>query len=543
VAAALLATPLFVAQRTREDAEFRKTFKASLPGFYGSVASLVLPGGGIPELDGFEVPALKKEIEELAARWDTSGPHEATFSKAEVAALEATLAKAQKEAAASSLQEPSRLAASSEAAAGAGAAPAPAAAAPAAAAPAPAPVPAAPEPAAPAAAPKAPAPASAERGQVEAVRAAARAVKKGADEASEVQIRAIEKELRGELEVVLAHDLASLDEAGLRTRVVQLALELRDRSRWEAVRMHELTKRHTEELVGKYDRLLAEQGERYEELLRAEKGLAAERAAQETAGRAEEHLQRVVAAKEGAWSSAHKEALERQRAELGREYEARLTKTKGAVEQRAAEDAKQRLAALQQLKGQVAELQTALAQRTNAHASSKSTRDAAIATVDLQTALFKAPNRLGVEVNNLRRAAGDDSVIKAALDSIPKRVLQQGVPTELELAQRFARVYDNCYRVALVPEDGGVVEHAMAHLAAAVTIRGGKPEGTSQEAVLARARELLVEQNDLDAALNEMEKLKGPVKEAASDWIAQAKGRVAVQQAVLLIKGHIATLG
>jgi hypothetical protein len=38
-------------------------------------------------------------------------------------------------------------------------------------------------------------------------------------------------------------------------------------------------------------------------------------------------------------------------------------------------------------------------------------------------------------------------------------------------------------------------------------------------------RELLVDDNDLDAAVKEMDKLKGPVKEAASDWIAQAKDR------------------
>ena len=42
--------------------------------------------------------------------------------------------------------------------------------------------------------------------------------------------------------------------------MVELVLEIKDRNRWEAMRLHEVLKLTTEEVTNKYEALLREQG-------------------------------------------------------------------------------------------------------------------------------------------------------------------------------------------------------------------------------------------------------------------------------------------
>lgn len=383
------------------------------------------------------------------------------------------------------------------------------------------------------------------RQKLDQVRAQARAVKARADETTDAEIKAIEKQLRGDLEVVLAHDLTHLNTEELRSRVVQLVLELKDRNRWEALRMHELTKKHTEDLVNKYDAILQETRDKYEELVRYESANAAAKAAEQASAQAEENLARVVFGKEQQLKAEAKAALERQREDLGKEMEARFGQAKASVEARAAEDMKARLGQLKSLKDRIHELENALTTRARADKATEQVRTISLALVDLQQAAHTNPAQVGKAVAALEKAAAGDDTILTVTRALPERVRQGGVTSETELVQRFGSVYDNCFRVSLVPEDAGVLEHAFAHVVAGLTIRGGpstKQDAGSQQAHLENARQLLLEKYDLGASVNEMSKLDGSVKQTASDWLASAQDYLAVEQAIGLIRSRINSL-
>ncbi|CAN0454633.1 unnamed protein product, partial [Scytosiphon promiscuus] len=59
------------------------------------------------------------------------------------------------------------------------------------------------------------------------------------------------------------------------------------------------------------------------------------------------------------------------------------------------------------------------------------------------------------ELDNLRRLAGGDELLEAAAGSIPEEAAAKGIPTFLQLKQRFSVVKAECRRAALVPEQAG----------------------------------------------------------------------------------------
>uniref|UniRef100_A0A7S2SN68 Mitofilin n=1 Tax=Mucochytrium quahogii TaxID=96639 RepID=A0A7S2SN68_9STRA len=550
ILAGVVATPAYVAYALRTDPAFRSSLKENIPWMYNALAPYVVDENVISSslIDGVDVSVIKKELAELERRYETAAGHETTFSKNEVQKLmnkvkemkEKTATDEKKEAGGENDAAVVKKAATAKQEKAAAVEK----------------VAAAVEEEKPEQAaveeqaeqnriqlkPKKP---STTREKVESVRESARSIKKQADRDTEDQIKEIEKSLRKDLEVVLAHDLTSLDEEGLRRRVVQLALELKDRNRWEALRLHELTKQHTEDLVKKYDNLLREQADQYEELVRYETEQAASRASEEIKKQADEHYSKVLYNKEQQWQRAQLESLERQRNEMGQEMEHRFNAAKQKLESQAAEELKSRSDVLSSMKAKVQGLQSALAGRSKNEQAAKQLRSISLATLDLQDALYRHPETLARELTQLKKAGESDVVVNAAVDSLPSRVYKEGVTTELQLVRRFESVYDSCYRVALVPEDGGVLEHAVGYVVASLTFRHDedKKDSNAQEAALARARVLLLEQNDLKGAVAEMDKLRGSVKDTASDWLSQAKDRVALEQVVTVVKGHLASMG
>lgn len=61
-------------------------------------------------------------------------------------------------------------------------------------------------------------------------------MKQEAEKISNAKLMGLEKDLRKDLETILAQDVATSDVEALRKRIVQLVLELKDRHRWEALR-------------------------------------------------------------------------------------------------------------------------------------------------------------------------------------------------------------------------------------------------------------------------------------------------------------------
>jgi len=70
-----------------------------------------------------------------------------------------------------------------------------------------------------------------------------------------------------------------------------------------------------------------------------------------------------------------------------------------------------------------------------------------------------------------------------------------------------------------------------------VTVRpaGSQAEGDSVDARVARA-EASLNDGDLAAAVTELDQLEGEPAQAAADWLAQAKARLAAEQAVTQLR-------
>eukprot|EP00514_Thraustochytrium_sp_LLF1b_P004420 CAMPEP_0184514564 /NCGR_PEP_ID=MMETSP0198_2-20121128/4034_1 /TAXON_ID=1112570 /ORGANISM="Thraustochytrium sp., Strain LLF1b" /LENGTH=672 /DNA_ID=CAMNT_0026904769 /DNA_START=137 /DNA_END=2155 /DNA_ORIENTATION=+ len=550
-----------------------ETLKESAPAVHDAVKNVVdKVTGNETLLDGIPVTSLKAELEALSKRWDQAGDQQIRFSKEEVSALEKVVEKAQAEAKGKAAAEAVAAAeakvkaeasktttdanANEETAASKTALATEASAS-----------------AQPTSSTSSATPSgqdtkesqtsssqhvkSAEEEQVavaparatlDALREKARKVRTRAGESAAEHIKGLEKDLRDDLEVVLSKDLTHLDEEGLRRRIVQLVLEIKDRNRWEALRMHELTKKHTEELVAKYDSLLQEQSDKYEELIRFESNAAAIRASEEAQIQANDHTSRLLQTKEQQWQNATQQMLDRQKQSLAAEFEQRFKEAKAQIEGKASEELKSRVNALNAIKKRVAELQDALASRTSHEDAAKTMQNVSLAVLDAQDVLQKHPQQIGAEISRLEALGSSNAVVKAALASIPARARTQGVASQIELVQRFGSVYDTCFQVALVPENAGVLECAAARVVSALSFRTPQPaqEETpntvqnSQEKALARAQYYLVEQSDLAAAVKEMESLEGRVREVANDWIVSAKDRIAVEQALHVVKTHVA---
>lgn len=112
-----------------------------------------------------------------------------------------------------------------------------------------------------------------------------------------------------------------------------------------------------------------------------------------------------------------------------------------------------------------------------------------------------------------------------------------GVETVSSLARRFNDLAKAVSQAKLAGSDEGLVGKTLNTVASLVTIRRTDVvEGPGVDAVLARA-ENAVNAGDVSGAVAALEELSGATAERASDWIASAKARLAVDQAVAQLRG------
>ncbi|CAM9253718.1 unnamed protein product, partial [Phaeothamnion confervicola] len=151
--------------------------------------------------------------------------------------------------------------------------------------------------------------------------------------------------LRKELELGLLKDLDELDEKGLRYRIVQLAAEMQERTKWEGFRMYESLRHAQEETSRKFIDLLARHQSEAQQKLSSALREQAERLKGELRKDYEAAAQAVMAAQKEKLEEERRLELEAQEAALREQYQqqatadvtAILTKTAEASEARAAE--------------------------------------------------------------------------------------------------------------------------------------------------------------------------------------------------------------
>ncbi|WP_323798289.1 COG4223 family protein [Nisaea sp.] len=112
-----------------------------------------------------------------------------------------------------------------------------------------------------------------------------------------------------------------------------------------------------------------------------------------------------------------------------------------------------------------------------------------------------------------------------------------GVATVTSLTQRFNDLAKAVSQAKIAGSDEGLVGKTLNTVASLVTIRRTDvAEGPGVDAILVRV-ESAVKAGDIAGAVAALEELSGAPAERASAWVAAAKARVAVDQAVARLRG------
>lgn len=147
----------------------------------------------------------------------------------------------------------------------------------------------------------------------------------------------------------------------------------------------------------------------------------------------------------------------------------------------------------------------------------------------------------------MQAVSGKDNVIAAALESVPTSIAK-GVPTLPELQARFDKVLKKSRQAALVPAGQVGLEGQLAGMLFATLKFPPKPDDPAPEDdkdaaeyVLVRARQH-VQYGELDKAIQQLDKLNGQAAFTVQGWKKDASDRVAINQALKVIKMECALL-
>ncbi|KAH9134167.1 hypothetical protein AeRB84_019994 [Aphanomyces euteiches] len=344
--------------------------------------------------------------------------------------------------------------------------------------------------------------------------------------------RAEAEALSEELDHTILADIKELDAETLRLRVAQLATEMKNRSKWEAVRMLESLKRMEEEVHGQHAELLRQQDIMHKELLARELRLQEEvltrTARKELDGLREEHDAQLIA------------LVTTQKAQIQAEFDKNLAALKAESEKKIQEQIAQKAREIQAVAqteqaGRIKELEAIrvelkavnemLGRTSDYEAFSHQVHKVSVAALAL-TNRIEAAAPLHNEIRALRSAGKCDKFIEETIKTLAP--LADGAPSVAQLQQRFKQVQKAARQAALVPENSdGLVGHLFANALYFFMIPPGGPiQGDDAEAIFSRA-DYALRGGDIESALIEMDKLAGLPREVVSDWVAAAKSRLA----------------
>ncbi|MBY6262888.1 hypothetical protein EI613_13365 [Azospirillum sp. 412522] len=124
-----------------------------------------------------------------------------------------------------------------------------------------------------------------------------------------------------------------------------------------------------------------------------------------------------------------------------------------------------------------------------------------------------------------------DAGVTQPLDAVAPYAAK-GIPTRAQLTDRFQPLAGEIVRAEIRGEGNSWIDSAVGKLSTLVTVRreGGGVVGTTADAVVARAEAALAAGN-LAKAVEELSALQGPAAQTAAPWLADAKARLAADQA------------
>ncbi|KAJ1960770.1 regulator of (H+)-ATPase in vacuolar membrane [Dipsacomyces acuminosporus] len=200
-----------------------------------------------------------------------------------------------------------------------------------------------------------------------------------------------------------------------------------------------------------------------------------------------------------------------------------------------------RLAHLDRVEAQLRQL-TQMAQESGdliRQSQAVSRLSVALAALKSAVAGSKAQTPFASELSAVASAATTDfPATKAAIQSVSRETAEQGIPSQIELEDRFEAVRKEIRSVSLVPENGNFGSQVLsATLSKVMFEKEGLVEGEDVEAILSRTGHYL-KQHNLDLATRELNQLHGWPKKLAEDWITSARRRLEIEQAIAVAESE-----
>jgi len=360
--------------------------------------------------------------------------------------------------------------------------------------------------------------------------------------------------LRSDLDREYFTDLDSLTASELRTRVVQLATEMSDRTKWEAVRLKEFLAMKEKEVGDNYLTILQKQRLEFEALL-AQKLREQEDVITRQANAALQAKEDSIANLLRATSEAREKEtqdvlsseMKRVTEELELEYTSKLQNELAKMKQAYATDLEKHGSAMEMLQGKLELLSSRLEVSQTYESGSKRAHRVSAAALALASKL-EVGEGAAVEIAALKGAAGGEGVIASAVGMIPPTA-EEGVPTVAELQVAFDQSYNVGRQAAMVPEgraglEGQLMGMVFAKLSVPPSpeaVPTSEEEGNVTDGVLSLARKY-VQVGDLEKAVEQLNKLKGQAAYVMNDWKSKAADRVSTERALKVIKLECALL-
>jgi MICOS complex subunit MIC60 len=387
----------------------------------------------------------------------------------------------------------------------------------------------------------------------------------------------------------MTSDLDQLSPSQLQVRVVQLATELQDRTKWEAVRLKEFLAMKERETADQYLQVLQRQRLEFEDVLAQRlRQLQTEhyQAMQATIAQKDAQVQAVLDAALQAQAHEHEQDKDvfvtKTRAEVQAQVEKEYFEKMLSYQAQVARDLQSKVQQLEKMSQNLKLLENALISTQTSQAGSVMAHRLSAAALALSEKL-QGNASAAKELHALQLAISaqeKDGVIATAVASLPLSIRQAasrsmfgdddlkddvGVPTVAELQTRFEEsVHPACRRAVLVPKGRPGLEGQLAGMlfsalktapspddvapAMAMVSGGGDDADSSRssndqaaEYIVARARQH-VRLGELEHAVEELDKLQGQAAYTVADWKRDAMDRIATNKALKVIKMECALL-
>jgi len=162
----------------------------------------------------------------------------------------------------------------------------------------------------------------------------------------------------------------------------------------------------------------------------------------------------------------------------------------------------------------------------------------AMAVVQLQDAL-RDSEPFAATLAAARKRLPGEGAIGDALSTLAQHA-DSGVPTRERLLGMFRQRAGEAVAVSAGDQEDGLLTGVLRRLGDVIRVRpvGGGKDGSGAGAVLARA-EAKLDAHDLRGAIADVEGLSGPPRESMQPWLAKAKARLRVDEALDTLRGEI----